>query len=157
MIEKLQTLMKIYRLNAADLAERLGTERSGISHFLSGRNKPSLAFVVRLLEKFPELNPDWLLLDQGAMLRDASKIIQSNEIVIPFTEEHAEVDKQPDNESREIIEDHQSDEIMDTTKQATTIASEAKVEAKPDNSVKEERIVVFFSDGTYQSFRQRYD
>lgn len=61
--------MDSYNLSAADLADAIDVQRSGISHLLSGRNKPSLSFITKILEKYPELSPDWLLFDKGAMIR----------------------------------------------------------------------------------------
>jgi len=90
MIERIQLLMKIYQISAADLADKLGTERSGISHFLSGRNKPSLSFITKMLEKFPEVSPDWLIMGGGAMLRtEGTAANQATNVpitVIPLTD-----------------------------------------------------------------------
>jgi hypothetical protein len=40
---------------------------------MSGRNKPSYDFLLKLLQRFPQINPDWLLLDRGPMYRDEIK------------------------------------------------------------------------------------
>ncbi len=57
MEEKLRRLMKHEGLNSTRLAEILGIQASGISHIMSGRNKPSFDFLLKLLQKFPQLNP----------------------------------------------------------------------------------------------------
>lgn len=73
MDEKLRKLMKHEGLNSSRLAEVLGIQASGISHIMSGRNKPSYDFLLKLLQRFPQINPDWLLLDKGPMYRDEIK------------------------------------------------------------------------------------
>lgn len=65
--------MKQEGLNSTRLAEMLGIQASGISHIMSGRNKPSYDFIVKLLHRFPQINPDWLLSDKGPMYRNEIK------------------------------------------------------------------------------------
>ena len=69
MREKLLNLMKSEQLTASKLAELLDIQPSGISHILSGRNKPSFDLVQKILRRFPRVNPDWLLLDKDEMYR----------------------------------------------------------------------------------------
>ena len=73
MQERLKKLMRAEGLNSTRLAELLGIQASGISHIMSGRNKPSYDFLIKLLLRFPNLNPDWLLLEKGPMYRDQIK------------------------------------------------------------------------------------
>jgi len=70
---KLRQLMKHEGINSTRLADILGIQASGISHIMSGRNKPSFDFLLKLLQRFPQINPDWLLLDKGPMYRDEVK------------------------------------------------------------------------------------
>ena len=51
------------------LADKMGVQRSGISHILSGRNYPSFDFLQKLLENFSRLNAEWLILGQGSMYK----------------------------------------------------------------------------------------
>ncbi len=73
MEEKLRKLMKQEGINSTRLAEILGIQASGISHIMSGRNKPSYDFLLKLLQRFPQINPDWLLLGKGPMYRQEIK------------------------------------------------------------------------------------
>ena len=70
MREKLLKLMETEHLTASRLAELLGIRSSGISHILSERNKPSFDLLQKILKRFPNINPDWLLLDSDQMYRD---------------------------------------------------------------------------------------
>lgn len=69
MIERLKLVMSVKNLTSAQLAEKIGVQRSGISHILSGRNKPSLDFILKILETYPELNDSWILRGDGQMLK----------------------------------------------------------------------------------------
>lgn len=62
--------MRIKKLTSSQLADSIGVQRSGISHFISGRNKPSLEFILKILNQFPDINPDWLLFGKDPVYRD---------------------------------------------------------------------------------------
>ena len=60
-IIRLQKLMEQYQLSASAFAEKIGVQRSSISHLLSGRNKPSLDLLVKIEANFEEVSFEWLL------------------------------------------------------------------------------------------------
>ena len=60
-IERIQKLMEEQQLNASAFAEKIGVQRSSISHLLSGRNKPSLDLLVKIESNFEEVSFEWLL------------------------------------------------------------------------------------------------
>lgn len=70
MREKLQKLMQDQGLTSSKLAEILEIQPSGISHLMAGRNKPGFDLLQRILRRFPQINPDWLLLDSDQMYRE---------------------------------------------------------------------------------------
>ncbi len=55
-VKRLETLLEYYNLNASSFADKIGVQRSSLSHLLSGRNKPSLDFILKILEVFPEVD-----------------------------------------------------------------------------------------------------
>ncbi|WP_340073829.1 helix-turn-helix transcriptional regulator [Leptobacterium sp. I13] len=61
-VTRLKYLLDYYDLSAAAFADKVAVQRSSISHILSGRNKPSLEFVLKIITIFPEVSFDWLLL-----------------------------------------------------------------------------------------------
>ena len=63
--ERLEQLLAHYELNASSFADAIGVQRSSISHLLSGRNRPSLDFVMKVITRFPEVNLYWLLIGKG--------------------------------------------------------------------------------------------
>ncbi len=62
---RLEFIMKHYEISSTFFADKIGVQRSSISHLLSGRNNPSLDFIVKILDKFPELNFNWLVRGTG--------------------------------------------------------------------------------------------
>ena len=67
MKDRIAHIIRAKNLTAAEFAVRLGIQPSNVSHLLSGRNNPSLDFVKKLKETFPEYNLDWLILGIGPM------------------------------------------------------------------------------------------
>jgi len=57
----------------AQFAEEIGVQPSGISHILSGRNNPSLDFVIKMLHRYPNLSADWLLFGRGPIYKFVSQ------------------------------------------------------------------------------------
>lgn len=72
-ISRLEILLGYYNLSASAFADRIGVQRSSISHLLTGRNKPSLEFVMRVVKTFPEVNLYWLLNGKGSFPQKADQ------------------------------------------------------------------------------------
>ncbi|MFO7617715.1 MAG: helix-turn-helix transcriptional regulator [Bacteroidales bacterium] len=75
MIDRIKELILAEGLTPASFADTIGIQRSSISHILNGRNNPSLDFIMKTLQRFPAVNPDWLLHGQGEMLRSAERTV----------------------------------------------------------------------------------
>ena len=65
MKDRIAHIIRAKNLTAAEFALRLGIQPSNISHLLSGRNNPSLDFVKKLKETFPEYNLEWIIFGRG--------------------------------------------------------------------------------------------
>lgn len=65
--KRLTQILETYNLSASAFAEKIGVGRSSISHILSGRNKPSLDFVMKIIHEFPEVDLYWLLEGKGSL------------------------------------------------------------------------------------------
>ena len=63
---RLNKVMDYYQLSAAAFADKISVQRSSISHLLSGRNRPSLDFVLKVLEEFKDVELYWLLNGKGS-------------------------------------------------------------------------------------------
>jgi transcriptional regulator with XRE-family HTH domain len=70
MKERLLEFLKAENKSSAQLAEEIGVQASGISHILSGRNNPSLDFVLKMLDRYQFLSTDWLLFGKGSMYKE---------------------------------------------------------------------------------------
>ena len=143
MREKLLNLMKSEQLTASKLAELLDIQPSGISHILSGRNKPSFDLVQKILRRFPRVNPDWLLLDKDEMYRT--------------------IDIEPQPATSQSISTEELDETMqqstvsgmttpatNSTSASTPAQQIAAAYAPKNGNVK--RVIILFDDHTFESY-----
>ena len=99
---RLKKILAYYGFSAAAFADKIGVQRSSISHLLSGRNKPSLEFVLKVVQSFPEVNLYWLLNGKGSFPSSTSTTenipvqkTRKEEIIEPKTteEEKKAIDK----------------------------------------------------------------
>ncbi|MDR3183984.1 MAG: helix-turn-helix domain-containing protein [Prevotellaceae bacterium] len=70
MNERLTAFLRAEQLSPAHFADTMGIQRSGVSHLLSGRNKPGFDFFSAFLHKFPAVNIEWLISGRGKMYKE---------------------------------------------------------------------------------------
>jgi transcriptional regulator with XRE-family HTH domain len=75
--KRLQKVLDYYGVSATAFSEEINFNRSTISHLLSGRNKPSLEFVLKVLQKYPEVELYWLLNGKGSFPSEKKHISPS--------------------------------------------------------------------------------
>ena len=143
MREKLLNLMKSEQLTASKLAELLDIQPSGISHILSGRNKPSFDLVQKILRRFPRVNPDWLLLDKDEMYRTIDIEPQ------PATSQSISTE--------ELEETMQQSTVSGMTTSATNPTSASTpaqqiIAAYAPKSGNVKRVIVLLDDHTFESY-----
>ena len=139
MLDRISTLIKTKKISASQFADEIGVQRSSVSHVLSGRNKPSLDFITKIIMTYPEVNADWLLTGTGNMLRNENE-----------EEESASF---PENAQTSINILSGSDSIADN-QAGPTVPQKKKTGRKiiTTGSKEIERIVLFYNDGTFIDF-----
>lgn len=154
MNERLKQFLEMESLTPTRFAEMMGIQRSGISHLLSGRNKPSFEFIQRMMNTFPSLNYEWLILGKGKpykgqfiannSYRESSRINEGYSVPEPVTDEN-DMDKQDYTAEAAVNQDN-------TSKNNTPEPSENHVLTNYPSSPKRtiSRITIFYSDGTFE-------
>lgn len=140
MKERLLEFLRKENKSSAQLAEEIGVQASGISHILSGRNNPSLDFILRMLEKYTFISTEWLLFGKGTMYREPK--MQS---LFDFS--------QSDNDGSQVKP------LNETSKQMVNIQDVAKNKRQeestfPERNVPSEvvRIVWFYDDNSFVEY-----
>ncbi len=94
--------MKAKNLSASEFADLIGVKRANVSHVLSGRNKPSLEFVLRLGETFEEIDLNTLLLNNKNQFQNGSNENNSDEKYFENAKNKNEYLATQNNDSKEI-------------------------------------------------------
>jgi transcriptional regulator with XRE-family HTH domain len=80
--ERLLLVLKMHSLTPSAFADKIGVQRSNVSHVLSGRNKPSLDFLEKILIHFPRVNAHWLItgaIVEGKQDLTAAQLIENED------------------------------------------------------------------------------
>ena len=154
--QRIRQIMEAYDLNARSFADRVGVQRSGMSHLFGGRNKPSLDLVLKIVESFPEVSVEWLLLGEGEL-----SIITDTDVNILKDDKRKQL---LNDDIRELTETHTSDIPVKDKKSTPEPFGEANAPeatpgiteqmAEPDLTDLN-RIVLFFRDGTFENYKNR--
>ena len=150
MKEKLLDLMKHEGLKPSQLAEMLGINPAGISHILKDRNKPSFDLLQKILRRFPQLNPDWLLLDSTQMYRDEYADVSKPSA--PTVAHQLPIDDglfgSPEIEAAAPKAARQEPEDFESSAQSSAVTQFPV--SRTGASV--QRVVLFYDDQTFESF-----
>lgn len=148
-------MLKSEGLKSSQLAEILEINPAGISHILAGRNRPGFDLLQKILRRFPQINPDWLLLDSEQMYRDsaaATSRVKSSATEPTLSGLFASVDSNSDrNPNRPTV----SSVPIEKIESPTMTAPQSEPHATTDSNKEVERIVVLYTDGTFKSFVPR--
>ncbi|MDA6068985.1 helix-turn-helix domain-containing protein [Flavobacterium sp. AC] len=141
-VKRLEIILEYYTLNASSFADKIGVQRSSMSHLLSGRNKPSLDFVMKILEVFPDVDLYWILNGTGSFPKN--------------NEEKSENIKTPPLSS--VKENLAGGDLFSEIyyKQAEKSESKSSPEIKSQNLNTEEgeieKIVIFYKNGKFKAY-----
>lgn len=125
--ERIRLIIKNQQLNAGEFADRIGVQRSSVSHILSGRNKPGFEFIQRVVLNFPKVDPYWLLTGKA----------------------------NPSSKMSPLLNDVSKDGILDTSIRAKIVEPEESNFIQQSNPIKEKKVVkiaLFYDDFTFETF-----
>ena len=149
MNDRIALVIKAKNITPSQLADELDVQRSGVSHILNNRNKPSLEFIQKLLKSYPEISTEWMLFGEGPMMKpflgeqtqiapfqviDQKPATPKPVIMDLFAEDDTEVDTQ----AREIeeSEDEKLSEVSDKQAvEAENRVSEPSPEITSDKNI----------------------
>tara|TARA_B100000989_G_scaffold284995_1_gene252320 strand:- start:164 stop:508 length:345 start_codon:yes stop_codon:yes gene_type:complete len=62
-VSKIKKLMEDNNLTPSSFAKKIDSKRANVSHILLGRNKPSLNFLIKIVDSFDNISLDWFIND----------------------------------------------------------------------------------------------
>jgi len=152
---RLQRFLELEQLSPARLADILGIQRSGISHILSGRNKPGYDFLYKMTQKFPTLNIDWLISGKGKVYKEQAQQPYQEQIE-PKSKER-DLFSQNDTDLPEQGNLHHSvKDEEDIRENLSSQPNENRINEAQEREVAEKKslikMILVYSDGTFKDF-----
>lgn len=144
-IKRLEIILDYYNLSASAFADKISVQRSSLSHLLSGRNKPSLDFIIKVIEVFPEVDLYWILNGKGTFPKSENTSNHFEEVKsVPIETSFVQTElESPDlfsaTANKNFEKEIQPTEINHHTPTANTSSTI-------------ERIVIFYKDGTFKNY-----
>lgn len=152
MIGRLEEILEFLGLTPSEFADEIEVQRSSMSHLFSGRNKPSLDFIKKIKLRYPEIHTDWLIFGEGNMVKNELKNDEENNpLPSPI---HIGNQKSDVNEDLSLFDEM----VVEEEKEIKTIESVENVEQSKIENIqtaetkKINRIVIFYEDGTFESY-----
>ena len=146
--DRFKMIMERERLTAGAFAESIGVAQATISHILGPRNKyPSTEVILRLHQRYNDINLEWLLTGEGEMRNTSDSSIESG-FDYPLFAENAinpsEVTSHAENRKEIALE-------TPTNAPKEIVKQEIIYKERPPRKITEIRI--FFDDNTYETFK----
>lgn len=136
--KRLQKIMESHELSATSFAEKLSVGRATISHLMAGRNKPSLDFVMKVVDTFPNIELEWLLYGKKTTPKPLPPTPQKTII-----------------EPQENSQKNFPNSFQKTTKEESPKTAQKSIEnignfSSSKSAIK--RVIIFLEDGTFESY-----
>ena len=146
-VKRLEIILDYYSLNASSFADKIGVQRSSMSHLLSGRNKPSLDFVLKILDVFPDVDLYWILNGKGSFPKNEEEIVNSK------TENNVETEKPsaPISPNENLIPKDLFSEMNKTEFPEKRMAQDKNPNLNSEEG-EIEKIVFFYKNGTFKVY-----
>ena len=128
-VERIEEIRSNHQLSAAAFASKIGVQRSAMSHILSGRNKPSLEFLMKIYDAFEEVSLEWLIIGATSPTN-----LYNSDHLLNTVEENKEHNK--------LVEYPTTNEI-ESPKHLTHTSK---------NSLSPKEIIYLYSDGSFERF-----
>ena len=134
-IIRLKRILGYYSLTSSTFAETIDVQKSSISHLMSGRNKPSLDFVLKIVDKYPEVALYWLLNGEGSF---------------------------PKNKENKVLLEKTEDTLSPSLPTPSLFDSKEKISNSQNKNVPEKivqdkkliKIILLYDDGSFEEFKK---
>ena len=160
MKDRITSFLLDENISPAEFADKIGVQRSSISHVLTGRNYPSASFIQKMLAAYPNLNARWLMVGEGSMTNADSTIATPTLFDSPINIKHTVVN--------EVMQPEKNVGKTSVTKEEdpapyykTTLPKNDALENESPNKAEKihltdnkeiDRIIVLYKDKTFTSY-----
>ncbi|PKV51084.1 bacteriophage CI repressor-like protein [Aquimarina sp. MAR_2010_214] len=149
--KRIQKIMDYHAVSASSFADYMGVGRSSISHILSGRNKPSLDFVMKIVDAYTDVDLQWLLYGKGTFPKSENVSVEKKN-PLPNTSTINQPTSAPTTISKQDLFSQSSPEEKTATPNTPTLEKISRGISTENNI---DRIVIFYTDGTFNSYQMK--
>ena len=137
--DRIDHIIRAKNLTATQFAEMMQIQPSNVSHLLSGRNKPSLDFLIKLKDVFPEYSFDWIILGKKP---------------ITLSERPQNVKEELHNNASSPMVETSSNfgDLFSVTEKSEQDAINTITETKIEQSKQVKQIVYIYDDNTFEIY-----
>jgi len=134
MKERLNEILRRFKINASQFADQIGVQRASVSHVLSGRNKPGFDFIQKIIEAYPSISAEWLITGKGELFKSK---VQKQDL---FSEVEIEEDGSIEIDGKKRASSNKHAPLRDDIEEKTSKARSVK------------KIIVFYSDKSFEEY-----
>ena len=159
MKDRIFLLIETKELTFGKFADEIGVERSTMSHIKSDRSKPSLDMAQKVLERYPEVSAEWLILGRGPMFRqtnDSQELDLFSQLGLNDSKSEVNSDKVEPIQATTSTESKKMD--LSTEDLVNVVGKKDEQQRvffnppKPERVV--ERVMIFYSDQTFEELKK---
>lgn len=172
MNNRLQQFLAAENITQAQFADSINVARASVSHILAGRNKPGFDFISSMIHRYPTLNVDWLITGRGKMYKNGPEgpVPAIQPTVAPVAEPAPEPVKnvpetEPNYDDIDLLFPKEETDIAvpqssqtaaqpqgstPNTQVSIDINTLSKLKESIANQKKATKVIIFYSDGTFQ-------
>lgn len=155
--DRILQIMSREGLKAASFAESINVAQATLSQIIRGRNLPSMDFMLRLRQRYPDISLDWLLSGEGCMskledetklLGDADKLMnECGSLPLLFAENAENLTESS------CLSENRKEFAVKSNKNIVKSAVNQEIIYKERPARKITEIRIFFDDNTYETFK----
>ncbi len=149
--KRIEKIMDYHAVSASSFADYMGVGRSSISHILSGRNKPSLDFVMKIVDAYTDVDLQWLLYGKGTFPKSENVSVEKK-IPLSDTSSISQSASAPTTISKQDLFSQSSPEEKIAAANTPPLEKISRI-ISTENEI--DRIVIFYADGTFSSYQMK--
>lgn len=131
---RLKQFLAAENISQAQFADTINVVRASVSHVLAGRNNPGYEFIKAIMDNYPSLNIEWLILGKGKMYKETQpQTVEIQETGLLFSDI---IDEEP------VVKEN-----IEVSTKTETIYNLPQTIVKQRNVSK---IIILYDDGSFQ-------
>lgn len=152
MNDRILAIIQAEEMTNAKFAQEIGVGSSSISHLSSGRNNPSIDLIIKILNRFPGISPDWLLQGKGKMYK-----YQNEEQTVQTQQKPPEQDLFSSFKATETkpntIQKPSENSSERLSEPSNRLSDESPVPYKNSAEKRVEKVIILYADKSFTEYR----